>query len=360
MSDRIIFHVDVNSAFVSWSAVKLLQHGAKTDYRLVPSIAAKNMDKRGSIVAAKSIPAKVYGIETGEPTLFAVRKCPGLAVLPLDLEWYKECSKNMMNICAGYSSAIQQFSIDECFIDMTNFDYHDKDKIEIAYQLKDEIRSKLGFTVNVGIGPNKVLAKMASDMSKPDKVHYLHEGNFRQFLWGKDVQDLFFCGPKSAAKLRTYDIHTIGELAKTPLEDVRSILGNKFGNMLWSYANGIDDSDVVTEERQRKSLSHAKTLDKDVRTLSEVVDDVKELCERLSRELKTEGKTAKLVQVSLKTREFMMLSKQHTCDDHISGTNDILDEAIRLMSLIWPEDTMIRQIGVGVGSLHDIKQYDFS
>lgn len=345
-----VVDIDVNSAFVFWSSVKLLLSGANIDYRKVPSIAAKNMAKRGSIVAAKSIPAKAFGIVAGEPTFFAMRKCPGLVVLPLDFEWYRKCSADMMAICASYSDVIQQFSIDECFIDMTNFPYGEKNKIEVAYQLKDEIKSELGFTVNVGIGPNKLLAKMASDMSKPDKVHYLHEGNFRQFLWHLDVQELFFCGPKSSEKLRACGIYTIGDLAKSHMEDVQRIIGQKFGTVLWRYANGIDDSPVVTEVRKRKSISHARTLEEDVTTLDAVLDALREVSDEVARRLVIENERAKLVFVSLRKSDFDTFSKQHKESSWIKTSDEIYEAAVRLVHQMYKEGMQIRQIGVGVGA----------
>ena len=348
MSERIIFHIDVNSAFVSWSSVKLLLSGCKIDYRTVPSIAAKNMSKRGSIVAAKSIPAKSFGIVTGEPTSFAVRKCPGLVVLPLDFEWYRKCSADMMNICYKYSNVIQQFSIDECFIDMSNFNYQGRNKIEVAYQLKNEIKSELGFTVNVGIGSNKLLAKMASDMEKPDKVHYLHEGNFKQFLWHLDVQELFFCGPKSSEKLRACGIYTIGDLANSSMEDVQRIIGQKFGTVLWLYANGIDDSPVVTEVRKRKSISHAHTLEYDVNCLDNLLMALREVSDEVVRRLILENERAKLVFVNLRKSNFETLSKQHKEDVWINTEDALFESAVRLVKQIYQDGVEIRQVGVGV------------
>jgi DNA polymerase-4 len=350
MTDRVIFHVDVNSAFVSWSSLKLLMEGSTVDYRMVPSIAAKNMDRRGSIVTSKSVSAKKYGIVTGEPTSFAIRKCPGLVVLPLDFDWYRNCSSRMMSVCRAYSEVVQPFSIDECFIDMSDFDYSVHSKLEVAYQLKNQIKSELGFTVNVGVGPNKLLAKMASDMDGPDKVHYLHKDNLEFFLWDLDVQKLFFCGPKSADKLRTNGILTIGDLAKSHIERIQEIVGEKFGTVLWQYANGIDDSPVVTEVRKRKSLSHAHTLEYDAMTLNDVLKALRNLCDDVCLRLRNENTRCRLVYVSLRSNMFVTWSKQRKVSNWISSSDDIYAVAAKLVEEIYQSGVPIRQVGVGVGS----------
>lgn len=356
MSERIIFHVDVNSAFVSWSSIQLLNNGAKIDYRTVPSVAAKNINVRGSIVTSKSIPAKQYGIITGEPTLFAVRKCPNLVILPLDFDWYRTCSSNMMGICRKYSSIVQPFSIDECFIDMSDFPYDGRHMVEIAYNLKDEIRDTLGFTVNVGVGPNKLLAKMASDMSGPDQVHRLCDDNFKMFLWGLDVQKLFFCGPKSADRLRSNGIMTIGDLACTPLEYVQQIIGQKFGAVLWQYANGIDESPVVTDVRKRKSLSHAHTLEHDAMTYNEVLIALQDVVREASKRLDAEGVKARLFSVSLRSNAFEIVSKQHKEDVAVNGYDDIYRCCVELTKQIYIVGVPIRQVGVGIGCFEEIDE----
>ena len=186
--DRVVFHIDVNSAFVSWSAVKILSEGGQ-DIRLVPSVVSGDPSDRRSIVTAKSIPCKKFGINTAEPVSMALRKCPGLVIVRGDWEWYKRCSNNFIAICRTYSPILQQFSVDECFIEMTGR-LEGKDPVAVAHQLREEIKARLGFTVNVGVGSNKLLAKMASDFEKPDKVHTLWSSEVQEKMWPLQVRDL--------------------------------------------------------------------------------------------------------------------------------------------------------------------------
>ena len=242
---RIIFHIDVNSAFLSWTAVKLMREG-QPDIRLVPSVVSGDPSDRRSIIAAASIPAKKLGIKSAQPVSMALRTCPQLVIVRGDWAWYKQCSQGFIAICRRYSPVLQQFSIDECFIDMTRR-CQGRDPVAVATQLKDEIRSRLGFTVNIGVGPNKLLAKMASDFEKPDKVHTLWAAEIPAKMWPLGVRDLLWVGRKTEERLITYGIRTIGDLAALDAGQLTRLVGRKFAVQLHDYANGIDDSPVETE-----------------------------------------------------------------------------------------------------------------
>ena len=227
---RVIFHIDVNSAFLSWTAVQLISAG-HPDIRLVPSVVSGDPNDRRSIITAASIPAKKLGIKTAEPVSMALRKCPGLIVVKGDWEWYRKCSEGFISICRSYSPVLQQFSIDECFIDMTMRNWGE-DPVDIAVRLKDEIRRTLGFTVNIGIGSNKLLAKMASEFEKPDKVHTLWEEEVREKMWPLDVRELLWVGKKTEEKLKMYGIHCIGDLAALSIGSLTRLVGKKFAQQL--------------------------------------------------------------------------------------------------------------------------------
>ena len=209
---RIIFHIDVNSAFLSWSAVKMVREG-RPDIRLVPSVVSGDPNDRRSIITAASIPAKKLGIKTATPVSMALRTCPSLVIVHGDWDWYKQCSEGFIAICRRYSPVLQQFSIDECFIDMT-FRCKRDNAVAVATRLKDEIKASLGFTVNVGIGANKLIAKMASDFEKPDKVHTLWEQEVEEKMWPLGVRDLLWVGKKTEERLLAHGVRTIGDLAK--------------------------------------------------------------------------------------------------------------------------------------------------
>lgn len=226
MSKRIVFHVDVNSAFLSWTATQMVKDG-KEDIRLVPSVISGDPNKRTSVVLAKSVPAKKYGINTGEPISMAMRKCKELVIAPPDFKLYSKFSKAFKDICRKYTPVVEEFSIDECFLDMSGMETVYPDIIATAHEIKDKIKSELGFTVNVGVGSNKLLAKMASDFEKPDKVHTLFENEIESKMWVLPVRDLLFLGKSTAEKLNNIGIKTIGDLAHADVATLKSLVGNK-------------------------------------------------------------------------------------------------------------------------------------
>ena len=230
---RLIFHVDVNSAFLSWEAARRVGNG-EADIRLIPSAIGGDRDKRTGVVLAKSIPAKKFGIKTGEPIGMALRKCPDLFLARPDFRLYVECSKAFMDICREYAPVVEKFSIDECFLDMSGTHRLYPDPVAIANTIKDRIREELGFTVNVGIGECKLLAKMASDFEKPDKVHTLFRSEIPQKLWPLPVRELFTVGASTAEKLEKSRIRTIGDLANSDLSAIQRIVGVKMGQQIIS------------------------------------------------------------------------------------------------------------------------------
>ena len=226
--DRLIFHVDVNSAFLSWEAARRVREG-KEDIRLIPSAVGGDREKRSGVILAKSIPAKRYGVNTGEPVAMALRKCPSLFIVRPDFKLYESSSNAFAAICKSYAPVVEKFSIGECFLDMSGTGIIYPDPIKIANEMKDLIRDKLGFTVNIGIGENKLLAKMASDFEKPDKVHTLFSHEIERKMWPLPVRDLFSVGAATAEKLESAGIRTIGDIARCELGAIQVILGMKFG-----------------------------------------------------------------------------------------------------------------------------------
>ncbi len=355
---RTIFHIDVNSAFLSWTAVKMISQG-QPDVRLVPAVVSGDPDDRRSIVTAKSIPAKKFGINTAEPLSMALRKCPGLIVVHSDFGWYKECSRGFIAICRNYSPVLQQFSIDECFLDMT-FRLFGRDPVEVAGELKDEIYKTLGFTVNVGVAHNKLLAKMASDFEKPDKVHTLWEDEIPSKMWPLPVRDLLWVGKQTEAKLTSYGINTIGELAKTPETYLARMLGDKFGHQIHLSANGIDDSPVVTEADEPKSYSNEHTLPKDLTDPEQVDRILFNLACHVGYRIRRDNFYARGVSVFVKDKDFHTVSRQGQMPQPTNVTALILFAARGLLSQIWSGGTPIRQVGLGVFNLSHESFYQLS
>ena len=346
---RVIFHIDVNSAFLSWTAVRLMQEG-QPDIRLVPSVVSGDPSDRRSIITAASMPAKKLGIRTAQPVSMALRTHPQLVIVQGDWEWYKRCSEGFIGICRRYSPVLQQFSIDECFIDMTMRNWGE-DPVDVATRLKDEIREKLGFTVNIGIGSSKLLAKMASEFEKPDKVHTLWQEEVPEKMWPLDVRELLWVGKKTEEKLKAYGIHTIGELARISVGSLTRLVGKKFAEQLHENANGIDRSEVETEVPEAKSLSAERTFANDIGTEKEVDKALFNVTCIVAHRLRRGNFRASCVSVFIKYKDFSTVQRQRQMSQSTDITAVILNEARALISEIWDGESPIRQIGLGVSKL---------
>lgn len=343
---RVVFHIDVNSAFVSWSAVKILAAGGQ-DIRLVPSVVSGDPDDRRSIVAAKSIPCKKYGINTAEPVSMALRKYPGLIIVRGDWEWYKKCSANFISICRTYSPILQQFSVDECFIEMTDR-LNGRDPVSVADMLREEIKDRLGFTVNIGIGSNKLLAKMASDFEKPDKVHTLWTEEVEKKMWPLPVGDLLWVGKKTQERLTAYGVKTIGDLARLPLPALTRVAGQKFAAQMHENANGKDDSPVSTEEAEAKSYSAERTFRQDITDARDLDRELFNVACEVAHRIRRDEFYASGVSVFVKTKDFETHAKQCTLSQPTDVTALLLNEARRLIPAVWDRVTPLRQVGFGV------------
>lgn len=353
--DRVIFHIDVNSAFVSWSAVKILSEGGR-DIRLVPSVVSGDPSDRRSIVAAKSIPCNKFGINTAEPVSMALRKCPNLVIVRGDWEWYKRCSNNFIAICRTYSPILQQFSVDECFIDMTER-LGDKTPVDVANQLREEIKARLGFTVNVGVGSNKLLAKMASDFEKPDKVHTLWSTEIKEKMWPLPVRDLLWVGKKTEERLSAYGIKTIGQLADLNVNLLSRLVGQKFASQMHQNANGIDDSPVETEESEAKSYSAERTFKEDISDAKALDRELFKVAVEVAHRIRLDSFFASGVSVFVKTKDFEVHSRQCTMSQPSDVTAVILNEARRMIPTVWDGAVPLRQVGLGVFKLtHEAQQ----
>ena len=265
----IIFHIDVNSAYLSWTAVEQLKNGAKVDIREIPAIIGGDQTSRHGVVLAKSTFAKKYGIRTGEPVANAFRKCPNLKSYPPDHQMYREYSRRLMDFLRTYTTHIEQVSVDECYMDFTEIADRFTSPVEGANEIKDEVYKRFGFTVNVGISSRKVLAKMASDFEKPNKVHTLFPEEVPVKMWPLPINELFMAGKSSVDTMKKLEINTIGDLAKADPALIELHL-KSHGRMLWNFANGIDDSQVQSKPLEAKGIGNSTTLSEDAATYEEV------------------------------------------------------------------------------------------
>jgi len=331
----VIFHIDVNSAFLSWEAVyRMTVEGESEDLRLIPSIVGGDREKRHGVVLAKSTPAKKYGIVTGEPVTQALQKCPGLRIVPSRHHIYEQYSAKFMAILEEYSPVVEQYSIDEAFMDMTGMEQLFGPPVECAHKLKERIKNELGFTVNVGIAENHLLAKMAGDLKKPDLVHTLFPEEIEEKMWPLPVEDLFFVGKSTAAKLHTLGIHTIGELAKSDRNMLYSHLKST-GDTIWKFANGIDEVVSGRKNQEAKGYSNETTLPHDVTEVQEAEEILLSLVEQVSGRLRADGKRAEVISVGIKDAWFVSSSHQCVLPNPTAGTRELYEHACRLLSEFW-------------------------
>lgn len=349
MAEKVIFHVDVNSAFLSWEAVERLKHPEQfpeitVDLRTIASAVGGDRTKRRGIILAKSVPAKKYGVKTGEPITDALKKCPNLVLVPARHEVYRRYSKAFLSILERYSDTIEQCSIDECFIDMTGTQKLFGEPVEAAGRIKDEIYRELGFTVNVGISTNKLLAKMASDFKKPNLVHTLFPYEIQDKMWGLPAGELFLVGRSTERTLRTLGIHTIGELAKADVNMLRASL-KKQGEVIWKFANGEGVTLVEAEPSDAKSYGNATTIAFDVTDEDTAKIVLMSLADTVGRRLRRDGACAEVVSVNIKYNDLSKASHQCELGHATNVTDEIYQTAARLFEELW-NGQPVRLLGI--------------
>lgn len=347
--EKLIFHIDVNSAFLSWEAVERIKHPEQfpevtVDLRTIPSAVGGDRSKRHGIILAKSIPAKKYKVQTGEPITDALKKCPNLVIVPARHGIYTQYSKAFIAILERYSDMIEQCSIDECFVDMTGTEKLFGAPVEAATRIKDEIYRELGFTVNVGISTNKLLAKMASDFKKPNLVHTLFPHEVPDKMWSLPVGDLFLVGKSTERTLHTLGIHTIGELAKSDLQVIKGAL-KKQGEVIWQFANGEGASIIEPEPAGSKSYGNATTIAFDVTDESTADMVLMSLAETVGRRLRRDEAKAQVVAVNIRYSDLSRTSHQCELVHATNITNEIYATACRLFEELW-DGRPVRLLGI--------------
>ena len=347
--EKQILHVDVNNAFLSWTAVEMLKNASNIDIREIPAIIGGDETKRSGIVLAKSMKAKECGIKTADTIYQAKLKCPGIKIFQSNFNIYKKYSDSLFKLLSEYTDKIERFSIDECFLDMTEYLMKDT-LLNKAYEIKKRVKEELGFTVNVGVAHNKLLAKMASDFTKPDRVHTLFEDEIEQKMWKLPVSELFMLGKKTVPKLLNMQIRTIGDLAKANKEVLHKKFG-KHGIMMWEYANGIDNAEVHFKEEKPKGVGNSITLPENISEIEKLEEIVLALSEQVTFRLRKYDMLAKTVSVQLRTKNFEDTSHQKRLAEATASTKEISKTAKELLNEMFHRPMEIRLVGVRVDNL---------
>ncbi|OUO25432.1 DNA polymerase IV [Lachnoclostridium sp. An298] len=347
----IIFHIDVNSAYLSWTAVEQLKNGAAVDLREIPAIIGGDQKSRHGVVLAKSPAAKRYGIRTGEPVANAFRKCPNLAMYPPDHKMYREKSRRLMEYLRTFTKEIEQVSVDECYMDFTGIADRWNSPVDGAVEIKDGIKERFGFTVNIGISTNKLLAKMASDFEKPDRIHTLYPEEIKAKMWPLPIGELYMAGKSSVEVLKKLEINTIGDLAQS---DPRLIMLHlkSHGKMLWEFANGIGTSVVQSEPDEAKGIGNSTTLSEDAATMEEIRPVFERLAQSVGGRLKKAGKKAGMVSMEIKYYDFRTVSHQIQMDKPTNDPEVLKETACSLFLEVWSGEP-VRLLGIRTSKLTD-------
>lgn len=341
----VVFHVDVNSAFLSWEAVYRLRHlGAKLDLRTIPSAVGGDVTKRHGIILAKSIPAKKYRIQTGEPVPEALRKCPELYLVPPNYNMYQRCSRAFMDVLRRYSPKVEQYSVDEAYMDMTGAESLFGEPVCVADEIRERVREELGFTVNIGVGGNKLTAKMASGMEKPDKTHTLFPDELSKKLWPLPVRELFFVGRATERKLRNMGIYTIGQLAQTDLGILRAHL-HKHGEIIRGFANGADMSEVLAEPEPNKGYGNSTTIAFDVTERETGRQVLLALAETVAARLRADQVKISVVSVTIRNYRLETYSRQRMLPAPTDITEKIWQAACGIFEEAW-DGVPVRHLGI--------------
>ena len=347
----IIFHIDVNSAYLSWTAVEQLKNGAAVDLREIPAIIGGDQKSRHGVVLAKSPAAKKYGIRTGEPVANAFRKCPNLVMYPPNHKMYREKSRLLMEYLRTFTKEIEQVSVDECYMDFTSIADRWNSPVDGALEIKDGIKGRFGFTVNIGISTNKLLAKMASDFQKPDRIHTLFPEEIKAKMWPLPIGELYMAGRSSVETLKKLEINTIGDLAQADPELIVLHL-KSHGKMLWEFANGRGRDVVQAEPEEAKGIGNSTTLRADAETEEEVYSVFEGLAQSVVRRLKKAGKKAGMVSVEIKYYDFRTVSHQMQIEKPSNDPKVLRETAYNLFLEVWSGEP-VRLLGIRTSKLAD-------
>ena len=357
--DRLIFHIDVNSAFLSWEATRRVSMG-QDDIRQIPSAIGGDREKRTGVILAKSIPAKKFGVRTGEPVAAALRKCPNLFLVRPDFRLYEASSRAFVSIVKEFAPVVEQVSIDECFADFSGTQRIYPDPIALAHTIKDKIRNELGFTVNVGIGECKLLAKMASDFEKPDKVHTLFRKEIPHKMWPLQIGQLYSVGRATAEKLERARICTIGDLANAEIAHVQRIVGQKMGKQIHDYANGIDPSAVLAEPEEAKGYSICTTLEEDVTKAAQAYPVLLALADSVTARIRRDGAKAFCIAVQIRSNDFKTKSHQRSLMSPTDISQEVYEISKGLFDELWDGVTPLRLLGIAMTNITREEAVQFS
>jgi len=349
---RVILHSDLNNFYAS---VECLYN---PEIRNKPVAVCGSQSTRHGIVLAKNLYAKSYGVKTGEPIWQARSKCPKLVVVRPNYSQYLRFSSLAIDIYRRYTNLVEPFGIDECWLDVTESTGLFGDGETIAERIRNEIKNELGVTVSIGVSYNKIFAKLGSDIKKPDDVTVITRENFRQKIWPLPVEDLLYVGRSTSEKLRKVGICTIGDLAEAPGGLLSSLLG-KWGEMLWVFANGYDQTPVSKFEDKPliKSVGNSLTTSKDLVCDDEARILIYVLSESVGERLRKHNLKGRTVQITIRANDLTFIERQAPLSSYTFTTSEIAEKACEIFRNVWDWSKNVRLLGVRVTNLVTADDY---
>lgn len=342
---RVIFHIDINAFFASAHTI--------TDPSLEGKPVVISSLNRGSVITTASYEARKYGIGSAMPLSIAKRLCPDLVVIPMDFPLYRSLSQRFINIIRSYSPLLQQASIDECFVDVTDTIKHYEKPLDLAVEIQQTVFETLKLPISIGVAPNKFLAKMASDMVKPFGITILRKRDVQEKLWPLDISEMFGIGRKTVPKLYQAGFQTIGDIANAEYDALSPYLGNQTQSFI-DKANGHGSTHIDTDE-QRKSVGQSRTFKDPLSNIEEVTLIFSERLEEIVMKLQKEDVLVKTITISYRIEGQSTVNKSHTFEEF---TNDYEVLMERAMLLFHQEDTDSGITFLGVSTSQLISRKD--
>lgn len=351
--NRVIVHSDINHCYAQ---IEEMRH---PDLRNVPMAVGGSEEKRHGIILAKNDLAKAANIKTGESLRDAYRKCPNLKIIHPDYDAYVYYTEKIKDIYRKYTDRVESFGLDEAWIDLTQSQKLFGDGIELAKKIQDEVYETYGVTVSMGVSFNKVFAKLGSDLFKHKGFALITEQDVEDMIWPLPVEDLLMVGSRMKKHLNEMRIFTIGDLAKRSVHELDKRFG-VMGHLLWIYANGLDDSEVHLNgyTRPPKSISHSKTVVKDIETMAQLREVFRVLSECIAADLRKAHLKGGSIRIHLRSSDLKSCSKQKKFEQYTDLAVDILDSAMDLASKLWLTDVPLRSVGIHVSMLSQTQNFD--
>lgn len=345
---KYILHIDLNAFYAS---VEIKENPNLKNKAVA---VAGDEATRGGVILTANYEARKYGVKAGMSNRDALKLCPGLTMVKPRHSLYKKYSNKMINLLREYTYKLEQFSIDEAWIDISDIAYNKDTALNIAYDIKNRIKREIGVTVSIGVSYCKILSKLASSVADRDSVFLIDYNNLKTDVWKMPAKELMGVGAKTCEKLKAINIYTIADLALADVTLLKTLL-KKQGEQLWKYANGLDNSKVNYKSSFPKSIGNSHTVIKDIESMEDAKKILLLISMQVGERLRRYKATASVISIVVKTNDFKSFTRQKTLQSGTCTTNRIYTECCKLLEEHWNGKTPIRLIGISLGK---IKYYE--